>query len=164
MSRRTLKRYPPFRGGTAPLFYGFLLRFSSGKEVSPVLVTISAAQLAQGVLQSDFPSPTPQNPALCINHVFYFWYSDALTCGALLTLESCPSEGKSTLKDSKQLAPKHPIRKPATPKPTPPTPPPRDSHILSHYLPVPIIPGPGTRQLRTPHAPESAKIILVCQL
>lgn len=75
------------------LFYGFLQRFSSGKEVFPVLVTISAAQLALGVLQSDFPPPTPQNPALCINHVFYFWYSDALTCGTLLTLENRPSEG-----------------------------------------------------------------------
>ena len=39
-----------------------------------------------------------------------------------------------------------------------------DSHILSHYSPAPVISGPGTRQLRTPHAPESAKIIPISQL
>lgn len=66
----------------------------------PVLVTVSAAQTAimasqaLEVLHRDIPFLGPRkSPALYMNYVFYFLCSDALTSGALWTLEGLSLQG-----------------------------------------------------------------------
>ena len=86
---------------------------------------------------------------LCINPVFCFLCSDALTLRALLALEDWSSQGQATSRDSKQCTHVPFKCKPINPEPTTS---PQLHYGVSHschYSPTLTIPGSGTRQLGT---------------
>lgn len=82
----------------------------------------------------------------CINHVFCFVYSDALTSGPCWPRRDCPSQGNQFLEN-------HPIQmqNQAIQSPHPLS----FSHTPGHCPSALITPGPGTRQLGTAPMPWS---------
>ena len=102
---------------------------------------------------------------LCINHVFYFLYSDALLFGVLMTLKGLPPPRVSQFLEIVNSLPSSVLvkRKETDPEPTPQSPP---SLGLSHSGPLstcPIHLGPGITQPETPFVPSLMKLFkLAC--
>lgn len=92
----------------------------------------------------------------CVNHAFYFPYSDALTSEDLLA--------PSRVSQFPEIGNTLPVRAPCIYKPTNPV---RSlpatsisgPHTPDHYSPARVIPGSGTRQLGTAPGPRATEII-----